>query len=80
MVNRFYADSQRDQHSKKLRQWSIEAMEIAMSAVKEGQMGVNRAALELNIPKTTLKDHLNGRVQLSKPISRAPLYLMPEEE
>ena len=39
--------------------------------VKEGQMGVNRAALELNIPKTTLKDHLSGQVQLSKLISRA---------
>ena len=61
----------------KLRQWSVKAMESAMSAVKEGLMGINRAALEHDVPKTTLKDHLSSRVQHGKPISRAH---MPEEE
>ena len=57
------ADSQRDWHSTKLRQWSVKAMESAMSAVKEGLMGINRAALEHDVPKTILKDHLSSRVQ-----------------
>ena len=46
----------------KLRGWSSESMVEAMKAVKEGQFGVNQAALEYGVPKRTLKDRLNGRV------------------
>ena len=35
----------------------------AMEAVKTGRLGVNRAAEEYNVPKTTLKDRLAGRVK-----------------
>jgi len=33
-----------------------------MEAVKYGKMGVNRAAKEYAVPKTTLKDRLSGKV------------------
>ena len=45
---------------KKYRQWSEESMLGAMKAVKEGSMGLNRAALEYGILKTTLSDRHLG--------------------
>jgi len=33
-----------------------------MKAVQEGRLGVNHAALEFGVPKTTLKDRIAGRV------------------
>ena len=47
---------------KKLRQWDDESMDSAMNAVANGELGVNRAALEFGVLKTTLKDRLSGRV------------------
>ena len=38
-------------------------MIAAMEAVKSGEMGVNRAALEHSILKTTLKDRIPGEVK-----------------
>ncbi len=32
----------------------------AMKAVNEAGMGVNRAALEYGVPRTTLKDRISG--------------------
>ena len=46
----------------KRKQWSEESMLGAIKAVQEGTLGVNRAALEFAVPKTTLKDRLSGRV------------------
>ncbi len=34
----------------------------AIQAVREGTFGVNRAALEYGVPKTTLNDRISGRV------------------
>ena len=47
---------------KRLRQWNDDAMKCALEAVAEGKMGVNRVALESNVPRTTLKDRISGRV------------------
>ena len=47
---------------KKLRQWSKESMAKALDAVASGKMGVNRAAIEYNVPCTSLKDQVAGRV------------------
>ena len=47
---------------KKLRQWNDDAMKRAYDAVTDGKMGVNRAALVFNVPRTTLKDRVAGRV------------------
>ena len=46
----------------KYRQWTDENMLGAIKAVKEGRMGLNRAALEHNVPKATLSDRLSGRM------------------
>ena len=59
--------------------WSNESMVEAMKAVKEGQFGVNRATLEYGVPKTTLKDRLNGRVIHGTNMGPTP-YLTYEEE
>ena len=37
-------------------------MENALDAVVSGKMGVNRAAIEFNVPCTSLKDRVPGRV------------------
>jgi len=52
-------------------------MRGALKAVAEG-MGVNRAAMEYGVPRTTLKDRVAGRVQHDSNSGRAP-YLTSSE-
>ena len=63
----------------KRKQWSEESMLGAIKAVQEGTLGVNRAALEFAVPKTTLKDRLSGRVIHGSSCGARP-YLSKEEE
>ena len=51
----------------------------AMEAVKSGSIGMNRAAIEHGVPRTTLKDRLSGRVIHGTNIGPKP-YLTQEEE
>lgn len=51
----------------------------ALEAVTEGKMGVNRAALEYNVPRTTLKDRVSGRVIHGSNMG-PKMYLTYEEE
>ena len=37
-------------------------MEAAIRAVTNGEMGVNAASRSFNVPTTTLRDRLSGRV------------------
>ena len=37
-------------------------MLAALKSVREGEEGVNRVAALYGVPRTTLKDHLSGRV------------------
>ena len=50
-----------------------------LEAVTEGKMGVNRAALEFNVPRTTLKDRVSGRVIHGSNMGPM-MYLTYEEE
>ena len=63
----------------KLRIWSNQSMLQAMEAVKSGSMGMNRAAIEHGVPRTTLKDRLSGRVIHGTNIGPKP-YLTQEEK
>ena len=63
----------------KLRIWSNQSMLQAMETVKCGYMGMNRAAIEHGVPRTTLKDRLSGRVIHGTNIGPKP-YLTQEEE
>lgn len=47
---------------KKRKLWSDHQMKAAMRAVEEGLSTINKAALDHDVPKTTLKDRLSGRV------------------
>ena len=47
---------------KKLCQWSKESRANALDTVASGKMGVNRAVIEFNVPCTSLKDRVAGRV------------------
>ena len=71
--------SVRKKGKSKLRQWTNESILEALQAVRNGTFGVNRAALEYNIPPTTLKDRVSGRVAHSTASGRKP-YLTKEEE
>ena len=63
----------------KRKQWTDEAMQAAMRAVKENQMTVLRASQLCNIPKTTLHDRISGKVlHGSKPGPKS--YFLPTEE
>ena len=48
-------------HPKKYRKWNEESMTGAIKAVSEGKLGVNRAADQYAVPRSTLKDRLSGR-------------------
>ena len=64
---------------RKYKQWTDESMLGAIKAVEEGRMGINRAALEHNVPKATLSDRLLGRVIHGCKSGRSP-FLTPKEE
>ena len=63
----------------KLRQWTNEAMEAAMRAVYDGEMGVNQASREYGVPTTTLRDRISERVTHGTPMG-ARSYLNQHEE
>ena len=63
----------------KLRTWSNDSMLQAMDAIKSGKMGVNRAAIEHCVPRTTLKDRIAGRVVHGTNMG-PKAYLTHEEE
>ena len=54
-------------------------MKRAYDAVTDGKMGVNRAALVFNVPRTTLKDRVSGRVIHGSDMGPKK-YLTNEEE
>jgi len=64
---------------KKYKQWTDVSMQGAMKAVTEG-MGINRAAMEFGVPKTTLKDRISGRVQHGSKSGRNPHLSVDEEK
>ena len=47
--------------------------------VAEGRMGINRAAVEYGVPKTTLKDRVSGRVSHGSLSGKTP-YLSKDQE
>ena len=51
----------------------------AMEAVKSGRLGVNRAAEEYNVQRTTLKDRLAGKVKHSSKSGPDPYLTLSEE-
>ncbi len=54
-------------------------MERALQDVTSGERTVRRAALEHNVPRSTLHDRVSGRV-LPGAVGGAPRYLNDEEE
>ena len=64
---------------KKYRQWTKESMAGAMKSYLDGKMGMNRAADQYGVPRTTLKDRLSGRVTSGTNPGPVP-YLTREEE
>ena len=64
---------------KKPCQWNDDAMTRTLQAVASGTMAINRAALEFNVPCTTLKDRVVGRI--THGCNMGPkTYLMRDEE
>ncbi len=51
----------------------------ALEAVSQG-MGVNRAAVEFGLPRTTLKDRVAGRVEHGCKSGKVPYLSHGEEE
>ena len=66
-------------HPTKLKQWKDEQMRKAMDAVINGELGVNRAALEFGVPKTTLKDIISRKLIYGSNPGPVP-FLTPQEE
>ena len=64
---------------KRRKLWSDESMVLAIEAVKDRKMGVNCAAREYGVPRTSLKDRLSGRVEHGRKPGPLP-YLTSQEE
>ena len=62
----------------KRKQWTNERMVAAMEAVETGKSGINRAAVDHGVPKTTLKNRLSGHVKHGK--KPGPECYLNEEE
>ena len=64
---------------KKRKQWSEEQMVAAMEMAKQPGVSVLRAAIEHNVPRSTLQDRVSGKVvHRTKPGPRP--YLSQGEE
>lgn len=63
----------------KYKRWSEESMIGALRAVSQG-MGVNRAALEFDVPRSTLGDRVSGKVTHGSKSGRMPYLTYSEEE
>ena len=63
----------------KTREWTEEQMERAMQDVTNGVLGVRRAALEYQVPRSTLSDRVTGKVYPGA-APGPPKYLGEEEE
>lgn len=61
------------------KQWSEEQMKRAVDAVIISRLSVRRAAMQFNVPKSTLGDRISGRIQPGS-VSGPPKYLTPSEE
>jgi uncharacterized membrane protein len=48
------------------KQYTEEDLRQAVSAVKQKRMNISQAAKEYGVPRTTVMDHLRGRVNSSK--------------
>lgn len=65
-----------NRRSEKRKAWTDEGMEAAMKAVEEGEL-VNQAVWNYGIHKTTLLDHISGRVIHGVKLGPRP-YLSPQ--
>jgi len=61
------------------KQWSEEQMQKAVEAVITSKFSVRRAAMQFNVPKSTLGDRISGRVQPGS-VSGPTKYLTCAEE
>ena len=62
----------------KRKQWTESQMKAAIEAVRSGESGINRAAVDHGIPSTTLKNRISGRVK--KDSTGPDRYLTDSEE
>ena len=63
----------------KYKTWKQQHFSRAVEAVKEGKLTVRRAAVEFDIPRSTLHDHVSGRVVVGGQCGPEK-YLSDEEE
>ena len=75
---RYATSGNKSQITKKRKKWSDNAIEAAISSVKEGCF-VARAAVEHSVPRTTLNDRISGKVKHGTKPGPVP-YLSQEEK
>ena len=63
----------------KRKMWTEEQMLAAMESARSGELSVNRSAVFHGVPRVTLQDQMNGRVQHGRKPGPSP-YLTQGEE
>lgn len=60
--------------------WTNENMQNAVAAVEKGEDSIRRAAEKYDIPRSTLHDHVSGKIQHGAKPGRDPYLTIEEEE
>ena len=63
----------------KYKPWCDSALQETVSAVQQQKLSIRRAAVQYNVPRSTLHDHLSGKAPFGS-ISRPEHYLTDQEE
>ncbi|KAJ8968086.1 hypothetical protein NQ314_002471 [Rhamnusium bicolor] len=67
----------------KKRQWSEADLALAVNAVRSATLGLNEAGRRYNVPKATLRRHMNGQNKgrpLVKSFGRTPVFTKAMEK
>ena len=62
------------------RKWTDEVMKAAVASVLSGQLSYRQAALQYDIPRSTIRDHASGKSQPGIRRGQQPILKLEEEE
>ena len=64
----------------KRSKWSPEAMAASIAEVKSGRFSIHKASTMYQIPKSTLHDHVTGKVQEGASNGKPPVLSAADEQ
>ena len=66
--------------SKSTKRWDEDTLLTAVEEIKQGKLSYRKAELEYGIPKSTLCDHVTGKVEIGRRQGPKPVLTRDKEE